>query len=137
PTAIAEQASAQMMFRFPHTVTLPAGNSMMLPVISRDIPAQQVYLYQPATNDRHPLAAVSLKNDGDTGLPPGILTLFEKSQSGLRYTGDSELAMLPKGESRYVTFALDPDTQIDRENQGETQYGTFRASKGIVEQKVV
>jgi hypothetical protein len=136
-TAIAEQATAQMVFNFPQTVSLAAGGSMMLPVISRDIPADQLWLYQPDTNDRHPLSAVSLKNDSETGLPPGILTLFEKGKSGLRYTGDAELALLPKGETRYITFALDPATTIDRVVSSDRQYGAFIASKGVFRQKVV
>lgn len=136
-TAIAEQATASMVFRFPQSFDLPAGNTMMLPVIGRDIPAQQLWLYQPDTNARHPLTAVSLQNDSETGLPPGILTLFEQDESGLRYTGDAELALLPKGETRYVTFALDPATTIDRADDGTRQYGAFTASKGVIRQKVV
>lgn len=136
-TAVAEQATASMVFRFPQSFDLPAGNTMMLPVIGRDIPAQQLWLYQPDTNARHPLTAVSLQNDSETGLPPGILTLFEQDAAGLRYTGDAELALLPKGEKRYVTFALDPATTIDRSDEGTRQYGAFTASKGVIRQKVV
>jgi len=136
-SAVAEQATAQMVFRFQQTVTLPAGNSLMLPVVSRDIPAEQVWLYQPETDARHPLASVALTNDSDTGLPPGILTLFEQTANGLRYTGDSELSLLPKGEMRYINFALDPATTIDREMLSDRQFGVFKASKGVVEQSVV
>ena len=136
-SAITEKSVASMVFRFPQAVTLPAGNSMMLPVVSRDVPAEQLWLFQPETNARHPLTAVSLKNDGESALPTGILTLFEKGASGLRYTGDAELALLPKGDTRYVTFALDPATTIDRENSGTRQYGAFAAAKGIIRQKVM
>ncbi|MGZ9107337.1 MAG: DUF4139 domain-containing protein [Micavibrio sp.] len=136
-SAVAEQATVQMVFRFQQAVTLPAGNSLMLPVISRDIPAEQVWLYQPETDARHPLASVALTNDSDAGLPPGILTLFEQTANGLRYTGDSELSLLPKGETRYVNFALDPATTIDREMSSERQFGVFKAAKGVVEQSVV
>lgn len=136
-SAITEQATAQMAFRFPQTVTLPAGNSMMLPVISRKIPAEQLWLYQPETNARHPLFAVALKNDSDTGLPPGILTLFEQAATGLRYTGDSELALLPKGETRYVNFALDPATTIDTTASNDRVFGAFTASKGVLRQRII
>lgn len=136
-SAITEQATAQMAFRFPQTVTLPSGNSMMLPVISRKIPAEQLWLYQPETNARHPLFAVALKNDSDTGLPPGILTLFEQAATGLRYTGDSELALLPKGEMRYVNFALDPATTIDTTASNDRVFGAFTASKGVLRQRII
>ncbi len=136
-TAIAEQAVAQMVFRFPQAVTLRAGSSMMLPVISRDIPAEAVFLYQPDTHARHPLSAVAVTNNTGGSLPPGILTLFEQGGNGLRYSGDSELALMPDGETRYVTFALDPATTIDREIRGDRRYGSIKAAKGIVTQKIV
>lgn len=109
----------------------------MLPVISRDIPGEALWLYQPDTNARHPLSAVALTNDTKASLPPGILTLFEQTANGLRYTGDSELALMPDGETRYVTFALDPATTIDRESRGDRRYGSFTAAKGVVTQKVI
>lgn len=136
-TAVAEQATAQMVFRFQQSVTLPAGNSLMLPVVARDVPAEQVWLYQPETNAHHPLASVALTNDSGTGLPPGILTLFEQTANGLRYTGDSELSLLPKGETRYVNFALDPATAIDREISSDRQFGVIKAAKGVIRQSVV
>lgn len=136
-TAITEQALAKMAFHFPQKVTLLAGNSMMLPVIARDISAEQLWLYQPETNARHPLAAVAIHNDSPSSLPNGILTLFEQTENGLLYSGDSELALLPKDEKRYVTFALDPATLIDREVGHDRLYGTITAAKGIIRQKVV
>ncbi len=136
-TAIAEQGLTQMAFRFPQKVTLPAGNSLMLPVIARDVPAEQLWLYQPETNARHPLAAVALNNDGASALPNGILTLFEQTKDGLLYSGDSELSLLPKGEKRYVTFALDPATTIDRTVGHDRVYGAITAAKGIIRQSVV
>lgn len=135
--AAAEMALAHIAFHFPQKISLPAGNSMMLPVIARDIPAEQLWLYQAETNARHPLAAVSLENNAHTALPTGILTLFEQTPSGLVYSGDAELSILPKGEKRYVTFALDPATLIDRTTRSEQLYGAITASKGIVRQSVV
>jgi hypothetical protein len=138
PAATAQTAlGSGMVFTFPGAVTIPAGSSMMLPIIARDIPAEQIWLYQPDTHPRHPLAAVSLYNDTQTGLPPGIFTLFEQTEGGLRYSGDAELATMPAGETRLVTFALDPATKIDRAIQSERVYGTFTAAKGVLRQNVV
>lgn len=133
--AITEDSIASIVFRFPTPITLAAGSSMMLPVVVRDIPAESVLLYQPDTHARHPLAAVSLFNDGDSDLPPGILTLFEDAAQGLRYAGDAELAVLPRNDTRYVTFALDSAVTIDRTSSGQQILGAFTASKGIIRQK--
>jgi hypothetical protein len=136
--AVAENSlGSGMAFTLPVAVNIPGGSSMMMPIIARDIPAEQLWLYQPDTHPRHPLAAVSLYNNTETNMPPGILTLFDGKESGLLYAGDAELAMLPKGDTRYVTFALDPTTIIDRTQQSERVYGTFSASKGVLKQHVV
>jgi hypothetical protein len=45
-------------FRIPHPVSAPAGHSLMVPIISREVPAERVSLYQPDTHPRHPLASL-------------------------------------------------------------------------------
>jgi len=60
------------------------------------IPTHRIDLYQSSADQRHPLAAISLTNDGETGLPPGVLTLYEQTTTGgATYLGDSRLAVFP------------------------------------------
>src|SRR5208337_2839997 len=63
--ALSEEASTQVLFRFPTKVSLAAGSTMMVPFVDRNVAATRAWLYQPETNARHPLAAVRLRNDGD------------------------------------------------------------------------
>jgi hypothetical protein len=115
--AVSEEAATQVVFRLPRPVSVASGHSLMVPMINRDVPARRVSLYQPETHSLHPLATVRLENDGDSGLPPGVLTLYERGagRGPVAYVGDARLNTLPRGEERLLSFALDQRTRIDRE----------------------
>lgn len=131
--AASTEASTSVTFRIPYPVTLPSGQSLLAPVIDRPLPATRVALYQPATHNRHPLAAVKLVNDGKTGLPPGVLTLYETGPSGSAFVGDAQLSPLPAGDERLVSFALDQKTLIDREIESAQTIAKGRIAKGVFE----
>lgn len=134
--AQAGETASQLTFAFPQTVTLPAGNTLMLPFISQDLPAEKLYVYQAETNPEHPLAAIGLLNDTGNGLPPGILTLFDR-RDGLVHVGDAEMPIVPKGENRFISFALDTKTKIQMEQSDENRMGLFVIANGTLSQKVL
>jgi hypothetical protein len=68
------EASTQLLYCFPGRMSLTTGHTMMVPFVDHEVPAVLTWLYQPETSARHPLAAVRLRNDGDSGLPQGIVT---------------------------------------------------------------
>jgi hypothetical protein len=111
-TAEASEAATQVAFRVPVPVTVESGHSAMIPIIDREVPAERVALYQPATLATHPLASLRLKNDQASGLPPGIVTLYERAADATSYVGDAQLAALPAGETRLISYAADEKTQI-------------------------
>ncbi|WP_035694010.1 DUF4139 domain-containing protein [Azospirillum halopraeferens] len=115
-TAEARDAATQVVFRYPQPVTVAAGQSLMLPVVARPVPAAAVGLYRPDTHARHPLAAVRVANDTGSGLPPGVLTLYERggADAAVAYVGDARLSAMPAGEERLLSFALDRTVTVDR-----------------------
>jgi hypothetical protein len=124
--AEAEEATTQLLYRFPAKITLGTGQTMMVPFVDREVTAKRVWLYQPETAPRHPLAAVQLTNDGDAGLPAGIVTAYEALKDGnTDFVGDAQLPLLSKGVAKFVTFALDAKTDIRRQDGGpkSTQLG--------------
>jgi Domain of unknown function (DUF4139) len=70
--AEAEEASTQLLYRFPGRISLGTGHTMMVPFVDREIAVTRTWLYQPDTAARHPLAAVQVRNEGETSLPAGI-----------------------------------------------------------------
>jgi len=128
------EATTQVLFRFPDRFSLKSGQSMMLPFVSREVPMERVALYQPDTHPRHPLAAVELKNDGDTGLPPGVLTLYEESAllKGTSFVGDANMPVVARGDKRMVSYALDSKTAIDREQKSRATEGKITVSQGVM-----
>jgi len=124
--AEAEEATTQLLYRFPAKITLGTGQTMMVPFVDREVTAKRVWLYQPETAPRHPLAAVQVTNDGDAGLPAGIVTAYDALADGnTDFVGDAQLPLLSKGVAKFVTFALDAKTDVRRQDGGSksTQLG--------------
>ncbi len=131
--AASQEAATQVTFRVPYPVSVDSGQSLLVPVIDREVPARRIALYQPATHDRHPLASVRLTNDGETGLPPGVLTLYETGAAGASYVGDAQLSTLPTGDERLVSFALDQKALVDREIKESQVIAKGRIVRGVLE----
>ena len=132
--ASSQEAATQVVFKLPGRVSVGNGQALMVPIVERRVPAERVALYQPGTHARHPLAAVLVTNDGNSGLPPGSLTLYEAGPGGdASYLGDARLANLPAGEDRLISFALDQKTQIDREDKRKQKIAKGRINRGILE----
>lgn len=142
PTAMAQAASAasvdeattQVVFHLPRPVSVASSDSLVLPVIDRTVPAARLSLYQPAAHASRPLAAIDMRNDGESGLPPGVLTLYERdARGGVAFVGDARLASLPAGEQRLLSYAVDGKTKIDREQEADSRIATGRLSRGLLQ----
>ena len=131
--AEAEEAATQLIYRFPTKVSLATGHTMMVPFVDREVTAARTWLYQPDTSERHPLAAVRVRNDGDSGLPPGIVTTYDAGGNGqINYVGDAQLPLMPTGMFKYVVFALDTRTAIRREDRGIQRTTLGKAVNGVL-----
>jgi hypothetical protein len=131
--ALGEESPTQVVFRVPHPVSAPAGHSLMVPIVSREVPAERVSLFQPDTHPRHPLASLRLTNDGATGLPPGILTLYETTgRLGTAFIGDARLNAFPAGEERLVSFAVDQKVTVDSEVLQTERLTSARLADGVL-----
>lgn len=132
------EATSYVIFRHPQPVTLSNGHSLSIPIVSRSLKAERVAFYQPGTHATHPLAAIGLRNDSSTALPPGILTLYERGdEARIAYVGDATMKTLPAGEKRLLSYALDQKTRIDRESRGrKDRIATSRIAGGNLVLKV-
>ena len=93
--AQAAESVTQTAFTLPYRVSVAAGQSLAVPILDRELPSQRIDLYQPSADQRHPLAAAALVNDAETGLSPGVLTIYEQTTAGgAAYLGDARLAAI-------------------------------------------
>ncbi|MGV3633284.1 MAG: hypothetical protein ACO1NY_02975, partial [Pseudorhodoplanes sp.] len=131
--AAAEEASTQLLFRFPAKLSLATGHTMMVPFVDREIPVTRIWLYQPDIVPNRPLAAVRLKNDGDSALPAGLVTAFDAAADGsTNFVGDALLPLTPKDATRLATFAVDTKTAIRRDDKGIVQTMLGKALNGTL-----
>jgi hypothetical protein len=114
-SAEASEGATQIAFTLPYKVSVAAGQSLLVPILDGELPARRIDLYQAAAAARHPLAAIELTNNGDTGLPPGVLTLYQQNgERGALYLGDARLSAFPVGDERLLSYAVDSKVLVDR-----------------------
>jgi hypothetical protein len=110
----------QILLHIPEPVSLSDGEDALIPVMERAMVAERISLYEPDVDARHPLSSVELTNDGDTSLPPGVMTTYERSADGsVTYAGDARLPTLPRGEKRIASFGVDLKVTIDRTQRSD------------------
>jgi hypothetical protein len=128
----AADSQTQVAFRVAKPVSVESGRSLTLPILDRPIAAERVAFYQRSVDPRHPLAAFALTNDGETSLPPGIVTLYERAREGdLAYSGDARLPALPAGARRMLSFALDTRTLVDVAGDTAQRIAEGRIANGV------
>ncbi|APR87567.1 hypothetical protein A7982_12916 [Minicystis rosea] len=133
PAVESVEDTTQVIFHLSSPVTIAAGEDALITILDRDIPAQRVSVYQPDIDAHHPIASVQLENDTETGLPPGVITTYERGAShATTYLGDARLASLPAGEKRFVSFGVDQKVRIDREERDAQIITVASISGGVL-----
>jgi len=130
--AASTEATTQVIFSFPEPISVEAGHSLLVPFITRQVPAERLAFWQPHVHPAHPLAAVELTNDGETGLPPGVITLYEREAQGVSYVGDARLSVLPAGESRLISYAVDQKLTVREEATSDRIVTQVSITKGVM-----
>jgi hypothetical protein len=110
--ASSQDQGTQVSYRFPLPVSVGNGRSLAVPIIVQDFAVERLAQYQPQVSNQYPLAAMALMNKSANGLPPGAVTVYEQGKEGASFLGDAQLAVLPAGESRMLSFALDQKISI-------------------------
>jgi len=128
-TTAATESAEETIFQLPSPVTLAAGYSASVPIIDRSVPAERLDLV-PADSTKA-LSALRVKNDSDTSLPAGVLTLYDASGAAV-FAGDARLGGLPAGETRLLSFAQDLRTTVERDETGERTLATLTAADGVL-----
>ncbi len=133
PPSQVRQSVAQVEFRLTAPVTAAPGESLMLPIAGRDVPARRIALFQPETDPVHPLVALLIRNDQPGAMPPGLATLFERQQDGTTgFIGDARLPAIQPGEERLASFASDLAVRIDTTRSADMPVTGGSAAGGVL-----
>jgi hypothetical protein len=113
-SASAQPTIIDTSFHIATPVDLARGHTASVPIIDREIPAEQIDWLQAYSS--RPVTALRLTNDGAASLPAGVLTLYTAAtkDSGTEFAGDARLSGLPSGEKRLLGFAEDLATHAER-----------------------
>jgi hypothetical protein len=89
-------------------VSIARQRSAMLPIVTEQVGAEKVSVYDDRVLAKHPLAGVRLTNTTSLDLMRGPVTVF----AGGVYAGDARIEDLPAGSSRLLTYAVDLDVEV-------------------------
>jgi hypothetical protein len=109
-TATATTAEAGAFFQYTvDDVSLPRRRSAMLPIVTEPLQVERISLYDPDVHPTHPLHGARLTNTTGQHLAAGPMSVFDAGS----YAGDARMGDTPPGDTRFVTYALNQDVQVD------------------------
>jgi hypothetical protein len=110
-------------------VSLPRQRSAMLHIITDDIAAEGIRIYNQGVLAQHPLNSAHLRNTMGQHLLQGPITVLD----GHTYGGDTRIDDLPPGQERLISYAIDLQVQVNAVNQRqESKVLTGKPVKGVL-----
>jgi hypothetical protein len=101
----------------------------MLPIITDDIAAERVSIYNHNMLAQHPLNGARLKNTTGKHLLQGPVTVLDANT----YGGDARIDNLPPGQERLISYAIDLHVQVNATGQRqESRVQTGKLVKGVL-----
>ena len=128
-TAATVESDVASSFALPGLHSLAAGDTISIPIIDQEIPAEMVSTYRAGDGSEHPIAAIEIRNNSDVSLPAGILTIYDAEQG---YAGDSALTAFPAGETRLARFATDNKVRILHDTKPARTVTEVKVADGVL-----
>lgn len=128
--AAPEKATSELAisnFEIPGTFSVRNGDTLSVPVVSKEVEAGFVALFD--ENAAHPQAALLIKNTTGSALPAGIMTVYD-SKGG--YVGDAKFGDLPSGASTTAVFGTDLKLDQFREVQATAVIKQVKLERGVL-----
>lgn len=125
----AEDVGELFAYHIESPVTLPRQKSAMLPIVTGEVSAEKVSIYNPAVHAKHPLNGLLLKNTTDLHLMQGPITVFDANT----YAGDARLDDMQAGERRLLSYAMDLACEAEmRSPSGTSETVSMRIARGTL-----
>ena len=107
---LADAQAIGSLFRYEisRPVSIARRQSAMLPIVSEQVEAERVSIYDERVLAKHPLAGVRLRNSTAIDLMHGPVTVYDAAG----YRGDARIEDLPAGGERLLSYAVDLDMEV-------------------------
>ncbi|WP_299471637.1 DUF4139 domain-containing protein [uncultured Roseibium sp.] len=125
----AEEGAVTAFFALPETVDLENGETLSAPIVDAVVSAESVSVFQPESGSEHPVAAIMIRNETDTSLPKGILTVYDRKEG---YVGDAQISGMPAGELRLASFATDRKVTVTSETEPTQEITSVKVNRGLL-----
>ena len=110
-------------------VSLARQTSAMIPIVTDDIDAERISIYNASVLPTHPLLGTRLKNNTKKYLLQGPVTVLDHGS----YAGDARLEDLPPGQERLLSFGIDQQLLMDAtDTQQSASSVTGKIVKGFL-----
>lgn len=108
--SVAQGGSLGELFRYEiaKPVSIGRQRSAMLPIVSQEVEAEKVSIYDERVLAKHPLAGLRLVNSTTLNLMQGPVTVYD----GGAYAGDARIEDLAPGSERLLSYAVDLDVEV-------------------------
>ena len=114
-------------------VSLERQKSAMIPIITDDIDAERISIYNESTLADHPLLGARLKNNTKKYLLQGPITVLDHGS----YAGDARVEDLPPGQDRLISYGIDQQVLVDAtDRKQDLTLVTGTVLKGALELKM-
>jgi hypothetical protein len=132
PQALAGSLGDLFEYRIKEPITLRKNQSALVPIVSAEIEAEKVSLWNRSPGSGRPLRAVWLTNATGLTLDGGSMTLID----GDAFAGEGLLEPLKPGEKRLLSYAADLGVMVDARRQAaDGRIFRLRARDGIMTQE--
>lgn len=121
-TTVASAATASNLgeafqYAIKDPVTLPRQKSALLPIITGDVDAWKVSIYNADIQSKFPLYGLRIKNTTGLHLMGGPITVYHDNI----YAGDATFEDLQPGEQRLISYAMDLGVAGERNEEAQIQ----------------
>ncbi len=132
PQAASASLGDLFEYRIREPITLRKNQSALVPILSAEIDAEKVSLWNRPSGSGRPLRAVWITNSSGLTLDGGSMTLIDSDA----FAGEGLLDPLKPGEKRLLSYAADLGVLVDARRQtGDNRVFRLRARDGIITQE--
>jgi hypothetical protein len=117
-----DERGALFAYHVEHPVSVARGQSAMVPILSRRLPARRDLLYNGAKHPRNPVASLRLENATGLTLERGPVTVLEQGD----YAGEAVLPFTRAGAELIVAYAVELGVTVEERRRGERRLHAIR-----------